>query len=272
MSFFGSFFGSDQRSALKKGYADSTKMLQQGYDTGRSDIQGYGDKAQGYLDPYLQGGGKANALLGNYLGVNGVDAQREAMANFQQDPGYQAQFNSGINALDRSATARGGLYSGAAMKGVNEFGQQFQRQAFNDRINALGGYAGQGQQAAGAAAGLASNTGSQLGNMAFGFGQQQAANRINYANGMANAANIGPQNALNLAGSVAKAFAASDIRVKRDIERIGEMPSGLPVYRFRYLWSDEPQVGVMAQEAMQMFPDAVAEFSGVLHVDYNAIG
>ena len=61
MSFFGSFFGSDQRKDLKAGYADSKDMLQKGYDTGRGDIQDYYGKAQGYLDPYLQGGGKANA-------------------------------------------------------------------------------------------------------------------------------------------------------------------------------------------------------------------
>lgn len=247
-------------------------MLQEGYDQGRSDIQGYGDRALGYLDPYTQGGGNANKLLGNYLGANGADAQRQAFADFQNDPGYQAQFQAGVGALDRSAAARGGVYSGSQMKDLSSYGQQFQRQAFNDRINHLSGYAGQGQQAAMGAAGVASQTGNALGNMAFGFGQQNAANRINYANGMAQAQSIGPQNFLNLAGSAAKAFAASDIRLKRDIERIGAMPSGLPVYRYRYLWSDDEQVGVMAQEAMQMFPDAVAEFGGFLHVNYNAIG
>lgn len=206
MSFFGSFFGSDQRNALKKGYADSKDMLQKGYDQGRGDIQGGGDKALGYLDPYVQGGGRANNLLLNYLGANGVDAQRQAFADFANDPGYMQQQQAGINALDRSATARGGLYSGAALKGVSEYGQQFQRQAYNDRIGQLGGVAGQGLQAAGGAASIASGTGNALGNMAFGFGQQQAANRINYANGLANAANIGPQNVLNGLGSVAKIF------------------------------------------------------------------
>lgn len=181
-------------------------MLREGYDQGRTDIQGYGDKAQGYLDPYVQGGGKANALYLDYLGANGADAQRTAFANFANDPGYQQQLQAGINALDSSATARGGLYSGAAMKGVANYGQQFQRQAFNDRMGMLGGAAGQGAQASMGAAGLASNTGNALGNMAFGFGQQQASNRINYANGLANAANIGPQNALNFAGTLVKAM------------------------------------------------------------------
>jgi hypothetical protein len=206
MGFFSSFTGQAQASTLKKGYNDSTKMLREGYETGRGDIEGYYGKAQGYLDPYMESGGKTNALLADALGVNGPEAQARYMASFQQDPGYQAQFNSGINALDRSATARGGLYSGAAMKGVNEFGQQFQRQAFNDRINALSGFNAQGQQASGAAAGLASQTGGQLGNMAFGFGQQNAANRINYANAKAGTQGMGWQNALNLAGTAVKAM------------------------------------------------------------------
>jgi hypothetical protein len=206
MSFFGSLFGSDQRKAIKQSSATASKALQQGYDTGRTDITGYADKAQGYLDPYLQGGGQANALLASYLGVNGPEAQAKAMADFQQDPGYQAQFNAGGGALDKSATARGGLYSGAQMKGLQDYGQQFARTAFNDRINALSGFSGQGQQAAGAAAGLASQTGQSLGNMSFGFGQQKAANAINRGNALAQAANIGPQNMLNLAGTAMKAF------------------------------------------------------------------
>ncbi len=74
-------------------------------------------------------------------------------------------------------------------------------------------------------------------------------------------------------GSVAGSlFAMSDIRLKRDIQRIGTLPSGLPVYSYRYLWSDAPQVGVMAHEARELFPDAVREFDGFLAVDYGKVG
>ena len=65
----------------------------------------------------------------------------------------------------------------------------------------------------------------------------------------------------------------SDRRLKRDIARIGALASGLPVYAFRYLWSDVPQIGVMAQEALGLFPDAVSRHSsGYLMVDYGRIG
>lgn len=127
------------------------------------------------------------------------------MADFQNDPGYQQQMQAGINALDTSATARGGLYSGAAMKGIANYGQQFQRQAFQDRINALSGFAGQGQQAATNAAGLASQTGSQLGSLSFGFGQQQAANAINKGNALAQQSNVLGNNLIGLGGLALKA-------------------------------------------------------------------
>lgn len=67
-------------------------------------------------------------------------------------------------------------------------------------------------------------------------------------------------------------MAFSDIRLKRDIKRIGSLPSGLPVYTYRYLDSDTKQIGVMAHEARELFPDAVAEFGGFLAVDYSRIG
>lgn len=208
MSFFGSFFGSDQKKAIKQASNEAMGYLDTGAGQARGELGQYYDQAQGFLSPYTQHGGQANALLAAYLGAAGPEAQQQAFANFQNDPGYQAQFNAGVNALDRSATARGGLYSGAAMKGLQEYGQQFQRQAFNDRINQLSGFAGQGQQAGMGAASLAANQGNTLGNLSFGLGQLKASNAINKGNALAQASNIGPQNMLNLGGSVAKAFGA----------------------------------------------------------------
>jgi hypothetical protein len=74
-----------------------------------------------------------------------------------------------------------------------------------------------------------------------------------------------------IASALPAAF-LSDARLKRDIVRIGALPSGLPVYRYRYIWDDAEQVGVMAQEAMALFPEAVIQTaSGFLAVDYSRI-
>ena len=64
----------------------------------------------------------------------------------------------------------------------------------------------------------------------------------------------------------------SDARLKCDIRHIGALPSGLPVYRFRYVWGGPEHVGVMAQEAQALFPEAVIEVGGWLAVDYGRIG
>lgn len=64
---------------------------------------------------------------------------------------------------------------------------------------------------------------------------------------------------------------SSDAKLKTDIVRLGALPSGLPVYSYKYIWSPETHIGVMAQEALLMYPDAVQEIDGFLAVDYSKI-
>lgn len=267
------FDGSQARGDLERADADANGMLRGGYD--RATQQGerfYGD-AQGRLDQYAQGGRDADGQIRNALGLNGREQQRGYYDNFQNDPGFEAEMRGGVRALDHSATARGGLYSGAAMRGVAQYGQQQQGNAYRNRLGSLMQYGQQGQQAATAQAGIASQFGQDRQNLEYGYGQQQAGNRINLGNALSANRGTMMRNVLGVAGTAARAYAASDIRVKRDIERVGALPSGLPVYSFRYVWSDVPHIGVMAQEARGLFPDAVAEHAnGFLMVDYNAIG
>ncbi len=63
----------------------------------------------------------------------------------------------------------------------------------------------------------------------------------------------------------------SDRRLKRDIRRVGASPSGLPVYTFRYLWSDATYRGVMAQDLLKLRPGAVHRQGAYYWVDYSAL-
>ena len=65
--------------------------------------------------------------------------------------------------------------------------------------------------------------------------------------------------------------AFSDRRLKTDIEKIDKLPSGLNVYRYRYIWEDSSRIGVMADEVETVFPDAVGERNGYKTVDYSRI-
>jgi outer membrane immunogenic protein len=66
----------------------------------------------------------------------------------------------------------------------------------------------------------------------------------------------------------------SDIRLKRDIALVGRRGDGLGLYRFKYLWSDNVYVGVMAQEVALLHPDAVVrdDLTGYMAVNYTRLG
>ncbi len=67
-------------------------------------------------------------------------------------------------------------------------------------------------------------------------------------------------------------LAASDIRLKTQIKRIGETIHGLALYAFRYIWGGPEQVGVMAQEVLAVRPDCVVEMpGGYLAVNYGRL-
>jgi endosialidase-like protein len=65
----------------------------------------------------------------------------------------------------------------------------------------------------------------------------------------------------------------SDIRLKRDVTPIGRVADGINLYRYRYLWSDTIQLGVMAHEVAATRPEAVHRGTdGYLRVDYARLG
>lgn len=74
-----------------------------------------------------------------------------------------------------------------------------------------------------------------------------------------------------LAGSLAP-LAFSDIRLKRNIVRVGTLANGLATYAFNYIGSKARQFGIMAQDALHVVPDAVfVAPNGFLAVDYRKV-
>ena len=131
----------------------------------------------------------AQALVNSGGGAGGVDGSSSAFANvnkdlgdfgslsksfsmddYQEDPGYKFRLSEGQKALDRSASARGGLFSGAAGKALTNFNQESASQEYGkayDRYNTnqtnlfnrLSGLAGTGQTAANNASNINVNAG-----------------------------------------------------------------------------------------------------------------
>jgi hypothetical protein len=63
----------------------------------------------------------------------------------------------------------------------------------------------------------------------------------------------------------------SDRRLKQNIKRVGTMDNGLPLYSYRYKWGGPTMIGVMADEAKQVKPEAVFNVGGFDAVDYGAL-
>jgi hypothetical protein len=77
----------------------------------------------------------------------------------------------------------------------------------------------------------------------------------------------------NGSGFISVAPATSDRRLKTGIARVATLPSGLGLYRFKYLWGAVEYVGVLAQEVLDVAPAAVVEGAdGFLRVDYHMLG
>jgi hypothetical protein len=65
----------------------------------------------------------------------------------------------------------------------------------------------------------------------------------------------------------------SDIRVKQDIQPLGDVGAILPLYSFKYLDEDTEYVGVMAQDVLKVRPDAVVTGEdGFYRVNYAKLG
>jgi opacity protein-like surface antigen len=76
-----------------------------------------------------------------------------------------------------------------------------------------------------------------------------------------------------LVGRVGVTYHYSDRRLKRDVALLALRDDGVGIYRYRYLWSDEVYVGVMAQEVAGIYPDAVVRGpDGYLRVNYGRLG
>ena len=152
--------------------------------------------------PFREAGLSAQNKLLDYMGLTpgagGKYAKDFSMQDFQQDPGYAFRLAEGMKALDRSAAARGGMLSGAALRGATRYGQEMGSQeytnAFNryqtnraNQLNPLQSLMGSGQTAAGQVANAGQNYANQAGQNYMNAGNARASGYVGSANAWSNA-------------------------------------------------------------------------------------
>jgi hypothetical protein len=74
--------------------------------------------------------------FGGVAGYDPASAMKNfGAADFQTDPGYAFRLSEGMKALDRTAASRGGLLSGATLKGAQRYGSDLASQEYGNAYN-----------------------------------------------------------------------------------------------------------------------------------------
>jgi hypothetical protein len=168
-------------AGAQKGYGDLSSLYGQGRDALTSNFGQAGDLYKTFFTSYAPGAG----AYGDAVGANGTDGYARAKTNFQTNPGYQFQFDQGLQALNRTHAAAGNLNSGNADTDAMKFGTGSADQSYGKYVSGLLPYlTGQGAATAGAA-GVATGLGTGL-NSSF-QGQGGAANTTDTSIGNNNA-------------------------------------------------------------------------------------
>lgn len=167
--------------------------------------------------PYREAGYNALAQLQAGTQPGGRFMTPFSMSQFQQDPGYGFRLSEGLKAIQNSAAARGILSSGATLKGIDRYSQDYASNEYNnaynryntDQTNAynrLAGLSGTGQQANSLVANAGQNMANNISQNQLGVGNARASSYIAGGSAINNALGQGinyyqQQNMLNGMGN-----------------------------------------------------------------------
>lgn len=199
----GALISSSASSSAANGQQDAannaTQLQQQQYNQTRADQQPYRDAGYGALS-------KLQTMLG--VGTNTGAAGFGSLstpftgASVATDPGYQFGLTQGTQAATRAANAQGRQYSGATLKALSRYGNDYATTKFDDAFNRnqsqnnqlynqLAGVSGTGQIATNQVGSIGQQTANNVGNIGIGNSNAQGANAINQGNIFSNGVNQG---------------------------------------------------------------------------------
>lgn len=103
---------------------------------------------QKLLQPFVETGTKAVGAQGDLAGINGQQAQRDAILGIQNSPEFVAMQQQGNDAILQNASATGGLRGGNTQAALAQFQPQLLAQLIQQQYSRLGGLTSVGQNAA----------------------------------------------------------------------------------------------------------------------------
>jgi hypothetical protein len=101
------------------------------------------DQTRADQAPYRTAGYSALSRMSDLLGLSGNTSaagygsltKRFTGADVATDPGYQFGLKQGLDSAEGSAAAKGGLYSGATLKALTQYGNDYATTKFDDAYN-----------------------------------------------------------------------------------------------------------------------------------------
>ena len=199
------------RSAARSAASAQERAAQQAGDTQRAMFE----RQVELQEPFRQAGLTAQNRMMTLLGLGGdpnapgygTAARDFTMADYTADPGYGFRMSEGMKALERSAAARGGLLSGATLRGVQRFGQDLASQEYqnafnrfytmrNAQLNPLQGMLGQGQTSTNVLTNAAGDVGRGVAGAQMGAGAARASGYAAGTNALTGALQSGMGNYL----------------------------------------------------------------------------
>tara|TARA_R100000951_G_scaffold1557_6_gene3282 strand:- start:435 stop:1289 length:855 start_codon:yes stop_codon:yes gene_type:complete len=275
-------------SGLFGGKAGYTGDAERQERLARERLQAATGYAQEQVQPYADVGRQGLTAMQQAMGFGG-DAtaenygflnQRFGADQLETDPSYQFRLDEGNKGIERAMAATGKTFSPEAVKALSNYGQQSASQEYGNAYNRFTGDQTNMYNRLAGMTDMGQAQAANLGNLELaeaGGVSDLASNLVNFQaaarEGRANRSQ-GMFNTLVSAAATASApAAASDKRLKENIEKVGEK-NGFNIYEFNYIETPDTRWrGVMAQEVQDIMPDAVVEMpNGYLAVDYGKIG
>jgi hypothetical protein len=143
-------------------YDQAGKVMLDASQAASENVNDAATNANVLLNPYINNGSSASTTLGEMFAPGGEGTKTFTSADMEADSGYQFRIDKAMQAMQRSAAARGGVMGGGALKALNrevqgvassEYDAAFNRfrNTQNDRFTKLNTLAQTGLNASGTA-------------------------------------------------------------------------------------------------------------------------
>lgn len=170
-----------QKSAANTAADAQTNAANQGAQVQREQF----DALQKLLKPYSDAGLGSLTAQQNMLGLNGNDAQQQAINGIKNSSQFNELNQQGQNAILQNASATGGLRGGNTQAALAQFSPQLLNQLINQQYTNLGGITSLGQNAAAGTGNAGMQSANAISNLLQQSGAAQAGNAL--ASGKADA-------------------------------------------------------------------------------------